>query len=142
MNITDAIDVDDFDGIGEGPHNGAYYVSALFYASSALDSEIYYVMDVKCKVQYGFGVNAYTAKSPIKTNRGIKVGGTRSAVTKAYGLPSWISSYKNNGKNYERFVYQTYSVISGNALYMSMAFVFEKSKSSVLSINYYYGLWY
>jgi len=140
MNMTDTINSDC--DIGEGPNNGVYYVIAEYFASSSVHTEIYYAMNTKTKVQYGFGYNAYTAKSPIKTNRGIKVGGTKSDVTKAYGLPSFISSYKNKGVDYEVYVYQTYSLKSDNALYMNLAFVFQKSKTSVLNINYYYGLGY
>jgi hypothetical protein len=141
VSIKNKINNHNFDYL-EGPGENAYYIGIAYYASSAYHTDIYYVINADSDAPYGFGVTAYSAKSPIKTNRGIKVGGTRSAVTKAYGLPTWINAYKDGGVNYEEYVYQTYSVKSGKALYMNLIFAFQKSKSGVLGMSYYYGLLY
>ena len=128
--------------IYESSESGVYLVSALYPTYSSCHTEIYYAINANTEAPYGFGIIAYNSKSPVKTNRGIKVGGTKSDMLKLYGLPSWTSTFENNGVTFEKYIYQTYKIQSGNALYMDMSFVFQKSKTTVLGILYYSGLAY
>lgn len=67
-------------------------------------------------------------KSPIKTNRGIKVGDKKSSVTAKYGQPSEIYQAKLNGKTYE--VYYYYVKLSSTQN-IAVSFIFQKSKNTV-----------
>jgi len=117
-------------------------VTAYYYTSATDRTEISYDINAITQEPHGFGLDTNSTKSPIKTNRGIKLGGTKSAVTKAYGLPTYFGSYKENGVKYESYTYQTYSLKSGYALLMYMSFRFQKSTARVTAIAYYYGLLY
>jgi hypothetical protein len=121
----------------------ALYIGMMYFdADSMFHTDICFAMNGETSEQYGFGYYA-AGTSPIKTYRGLKVGGTKSAVEKAYGLPTRITAYKDDeGRSCEDYFYQSYIVKSGKALYMNMTFTFQKSKAGFLTMRYYYGLRY
>ena len=84
-----------------------------------------------------FGYVAWNNKSPIKTNRGIEIGSTKSKVQQQYGLPTYTDQYTQDGKVYEVFTYQTKA--AGKGFYTSFTFHFLKSKGTVSSIAYNIG---
>jgi len=142
MNILDIIG-DDSVVIDEVDTLDVRSVVTAYYCTSATDrTEIYYDLNAITKAPHGFGLDINSTKSPIKTNRGIKLGGTKSAVTKAYGLPTYFGSYKENGVKYESYTYHTYSLKPGYALVMYISFKVQKSTARVTAITYYYGLLY
>ena len=86
---------------------------------------------------FKFGYVAWNNKSPIKTNRGIEIGSTKSKVQQQYGLPTYTDQYTQDGKIYEVYTYQVKA--AGKGFYTSYTFHFLKSKGTVSTIAFSIG---
>jgi len=113
------------------------YVGLIFGSKtiSKAHSDIY--LCSMGKAPYGFGYVA-KSKSPISTYRGLKAGAKKSAVLTKYGLPTQIYIFKRNGKSYEQYEYCMRKVHSKYEYVLSVSFTFQKSKSTVDSMNIFY----
>jgi len=118
-----------------------YYYTGIILGSKNVNqahTDIYYQYESIKGNQYGFGFVA-RGKSPVKLFRGVEVGSKKSLVQSKYGLPTYTDIFDEDGKTYEYFNYQTYSLKSGKAMYMNLTFNFLQPKNTVVSIYYYYG---
>jgi len=141
MNVVNIINNGNNITEGVGGRNNEFISIATNVSSpSSFLATIYYFVDAKTKMPYSFFFTAFMADCPIKTYRGIKVGGTKNALLKAYGLPTYITPFNMDGIDCESYVYQMYSIKSGRAVFMEFIFYFQKSKTKIFRIHYSYGL--
>jgi len=125
----------------EGAGLEGYYYTGIILGStnvSQAHTDIYYQYESMKGNQFGFGFVA-SGKSPVKVYRGIEIGSKKSLVQSQYGLPTYTDTSDEDGIKYEWYMYKTYNLKSGKAMYMSLTFNFLQSKGIVTNIFYYYG---
>ena len=79
------------------------------------------------------------SKSPVKTNRDIKIGDKKSKVLTKYGLPTSI--FKDDDfDGGEAYSYEMNTYVDERIKTRYISFTFAKSKDTVSKIHYYWGL--